>query len=163
MNEEVGSGNLPSAFCLQTSSLSRSFDDRDEDGGQFVALGSQGLQLVRWDNFSIDKQFQPVGGFFQFAQGVAAFCDELGFASSAMRFAVVRPDGGSRAQELFAQHVSFRGFRQASEQANDAQGKLLGAVFEVVFFLHNSDFARLKYEGGRMNDEVGIGLLHSAF
>ena len=135
MNQEVGSGNLPSAFCLQTSPLPRSFDDRDEYRDQFVALGSQGLQLRCGYDFSIDEQLQPVGGFLQFPKRVAAFCNELGFAASAMGFAVVRPDGCSRAQQLFAQHLSLRRFRQTSEQADDSQRELLGAVFEVVFYL----------------------------
>ncbi|MEO5961660.1 MAG: hypothetical protein ABIR80_21310 [Opitutaceae bacterium] len=66
-------------------------------------------------------------------------------------------------EELFSQHLSFRGFRQASEQADAVQGKLLGAVFEAVFFVHNSDFALLRFEGRRMKEEVGQALLHSAF
>ncbi len=130
MKEERPSGALP-----------RSLDDRDEDGGQFVALGTKGLQLVRWHDFSIDEEFQPIRGFFQLPQQVAAFGDELGFAPSAMSFPIVRPDGCSRAEQLFAQHLSLRRFRQTSEQADDSQRKLFGVVLEVVFFLHNSDLA----------------------
>ena len=140
MNEEV-EDRLLFSFCLLTSALPRSFDDGDEDGGQFVALGTKGLQLGRWHDLSIDKQFQLIRGFFQFPKRVAAFGDELGFVPSAMGFSIVRPNGGSRAEELFAQHLSLRRFRQASEQADDSQRKLFGAVLEVVFFLHNSQLS----------------------
>ena len=146
------------------------FDNRDEDGGQFVALGTERLQLGRWHDFSIDEEFQPIRGFLQFPERVAAFGDELGFASSAMGFAVIRPDGCSRAEQLFSQHLSFRRFRQASEQADDSQSKLFGAVLEVVFFLHNSDFAlhscrrsRAKWEVRMKKYEVGGVVLPSAF
>jgi len=94
MNEEV-ENRLPFSFCLLTSALPRSFDDRDENGGQFVALGTKGLQFGRWHDLSIDEEFQPIGGFFQFSKRVAAFRDELGFAPSAMSFPIVRADGCS--------------------------------------------------------------------
>lgn len=139
MNEEV-EDRLPFSFCLLISTLAGFFDNRDEDGGQFVALGTKRLQFGRWHDFSIDEEFQPIRGFFQLPQRVAAFCDELCFASAAVSFAVIRPDGCSRAEQLFAQHLSFRRFRQASEQADDSQRKLFGPVLEVVFFLHGFDF-----------------------
>ena len=165
MKEEWQSGAFP---C--------SFDYRDEDGGEFVALGAERLQFGRWHNFSIDEEFQPIRGLIrasarplraglstslshsvrllQFAKGVAAFGDELDFAPSAMGFPIVCPDRGSRAEQLFAQHLSFRRFRQASEQADDSQRELFGAVLEVVFFLHISDsalhsaFCLLPFPGG---------------
>ena len=146
MNEEVGI----SAFYLQPSSLRPRFlDDGDENRGQVVTLGTEGLQLCRWHDFSIDERFQPIRGFFQLPKGAAAFGDKPGFASSAMGFPIIRPDGGSGAEQLFAQHLGFRRFRQTSEQADDAQRKLLGALFEVVFFLHNSDFALPQGAGCR--------------
>jgi len=104
MNEEVETAH-PFSFCLLTSAFPCSFDDRDEDVRQFVALGTKRLQLGRWHNLSIDEQFQPIRGFFQLSQRVAAFGDELGFASSAMGFPVICPDRGSRAEQLFAQHL----------------------------------------------------------
>ena len=125
MKEERRSGALP-----------RSFDDRDEDGGQFVAFGTERLQLRCGNDFSIDEEFQPIRGFLRFPQRVAAFGDELGFAPSAMGFPVVRSDGCSRAEQLLAQHLSLRRFRQTSEQADDSQRKLFGPALEVVFFLH---------------------------
>ena len=139
MNEEVEC-RLPFSFCLLTSAIPRSFDDRDEDGGEFVALGTKRLQFGRRHNFSIDEEFQPIRGFLQLPERVAAFRHELGLAPSAMGLAVVGPDGFSRAEQLFAQHPSLRRFRQTSEQTNDAQRTLFGAVLEVVFFLRNSDF-----------------------
>jgi len=130
MKEERRSGALP---C--------SFDYRDEDGGQFVAFGTERLQLRCGNDLSIDEEFQPIGGFFEFPKRVAAFGDELGFAPPAMGFPIIRPDGCSRAEQLFAQHLSFRRFWKTSEQADDSQRKLFGAVLEIVFFLHNSDFS----------------------
>ena len=128
IKEELRSGALP---C--------SLDDGDENSREFVALGTKRLQFGRWHDLSIDEEFQPIRGFFQLPQRVAAFRDELGFASSAMSFPIIRPDRSSRAEQLFAQHLSFRRFWQASEQADDSQRKLFGAVLEVVFFLHKSD------------------------
>lgn len=161
MNEEV-EDRLPFSFCLLTSALASFLDYRDEDGGEFVALGTKRLQLGRWHYFLIDEQLQPIRGLIraparplragcsaslshsvrllQFPQRVAAFGDELGFAPSAMRFPVVRPAGCSRAEQLFAQNLGLRRFWQASEQSDDSQRKLFGSVLEVVFFLHHSDF-----------------------
>ena len=45
----------------RSGARSRSFDDRDEYGDQFVALGSQGLELRCGHDFSIDEQLQSVG------------------------------------------------------------------------------------------------------
>ena len=106
--EEVLAGSGPSSFCLLNSALPRSLDDRKEDGGQLVAFGTKRLQLGGWHHSSIDEEFQPVCAFLQLPQRVAALCDELGFASSAMGFAVVRPDGRSRAEQLFSENLSLR-------------------------------------------------------
>ena len=108
----------------QSGRVAGFLDDRDEDGGQFVALGTEGLQLGRRHNFSIDEEFQPICGLirasarplraglsaslshsvrlFQFPKRVAAFRDELGFAPSAMGFPIVRSDRSSRAEQLFS-------------------------------------------------------------
>ena len=161
MNEEV-EARLPFSFCLLTSAVPRSLDDGDENSRQFVALGTERLQLRRWHDLSIEEEFQPIRGLirasarplraglsaslshfvrlFHLPQRVAAFCDEPGFAPPAMGFPVIRSDGCSRAEHLFAQHLSFGRFWQASEQADDSQRKLFGAVLEVVFFLHVFDF-----------------------
>jgi hypothetical protein len=61
----------------RSGAVSRSFDYCDEDGGEFVALGTERLQLGRWHNFSIDEEFQPIRGFLQFPKRVAAFGNEL--------------------------------------------------------------------------------------
>ena len=139
MNEEV-EGHPRFSFCLLVSTLFGSFDDRDEDSGQLVAFGMKRLQLGRWHNFSIDEEFQPVSAFLQLAERVAAFGDELGSASSAMGFPIIRPDRCPGAEKLFSEDLSLCRFRQASEQANDTQSKLFGAVFEVVFLLHSFVF-----------------------
>ena len=116
MNEEV-KDRLLFSLCLLTSPLPRSFDDGDEDGGEFVALGTKRLQFGRWDDLSIDEEFQPIRRLIraparplraglsaslsrsvrlpQLPQRLAAIGDELGFAPAAMGFAVVRSDGGS--------------------------------------------------------------------
>ena len=46
----------------QDRSKDRATDDRDEDGGQFVAFVAQGLELRCCYDFAIDEKFQPVGG-----------------------------------------------------------------------------------------------------
>ena len=96
------------SVCLRTSALAGFLDDRHEDGGQFVALGTKRLQFGRWHDLSIDEEFQPIGGLFQFPKRVAAFGDELGFAPAAMGLPIIRADGCSRAEQLFSQHLSFR-------------------------------------------------------
>src|SRR3954454_23341119 len=58
----------------------RSFHDRDEDRRQLVTLLSQRCELFHADNAPFHEQFQPVGAFFNLAQRIAAFRDELSFA-----------------------------------------------------------------------------------
>jgi hypothetical protein len=64
----------------------------------------------------------------------------LGFAARAKRFPVVRPNGCPRAEKLLAKHLGFAGFRQASEQTDDAQRKLLRPFLEVVIVFHHFNF-----------------------
>jgi hypothetical protein len=75
MNEEVEC-RLPFSFCLLTSAVAGFLDNRDEDGGQFVALGTERLQLGRWHDLSIAEEFQSIRGFLQLPTRVAAFGDE---------------------------------------------------------------------------------------
>lgn len=117
-----------------------SFDDCDEDGDQFVALGTKRLQFGCWHEVSVGEKVQPIGGLLQLFERISTFRDELGLAPSAVGFPVVRTDGSSRAKQLFAQHLGFGRFWQASEESDDSQRKLLRAVLEIVFYLHHSDF-----------------------
>ena len=55
----------------------RSLQDRNEDRGQLFALLSQRCELFDGDNSRFHEQFQPVGAFFNLAQRIAAFRDEL--------------------------------------------------------------------------------------
>ena len=70
----------------------RSLQDRDENRGQLFALLSQGRELFRSNDSRFHEQFQPVGAFFNLAQRVAAFCDELSLAPRAKRFSIVSAD-----------------------------------------------------------------------
>ena len=109
MNEEV-EYSLSHSFCLLTSAPASLRDDRDEDGGQFVALGTRRLQLGRWHNFSIDEQFPPRRDSLQ---RVATLCHQFGFASSALGFPMVHSDEGFRAEQLFAEQWSCRRGRRS--------------------------------------------------
>src|SRR5205814_6681860 len=55
----------------------RSLQDGDENRGQLFALLSQRCELFHADNPRFHEQFQPVGAFFNLAQRIAAFRDEL--------------------------------------------------------------------------------------
>ena len=68
------------------------FQDGDEDRGQLITFLPQPRQLGAWNNVAVHQQFKPVGGFIQFAEGVTALGDELGFASCPAGFAVIRAD-----------------------------------------------------------------------
>jgi hypothetical protein len=61
----------------------RSFDDRHEDGGQFVAFLAQRRQLVGWDNLCVDQELEPVAGLFNLAETFTALRNELGLAPAA--------------------------------------------------------------------------------
>ena len=67
-----------------------SFNDRNKYRGELVALGAQRLKLVGRDDLRVDEQFEPIGSFFDFAQAIAALGDKLGFAPSAVCFAIAR-------------------------------------------------------------------------
>ena len=75
MKEELGS------FC--------SFHDGNENRGQLFAFLSQRCEFFRADNPGFHEQFQPVGAFFNLAQRIAAFRDELSFAPRAKRFSII--------------------------------------------------------------------------
>ena len=137
MNEEVEEFPLFPVCLLTSAVLPCSFDDRDEDGSEFVALGAKWLQFGRWDDFSLDEEFEPIGGLiraparplragrsaslshsvrlFQFPKRIAAFRNEFGFAPAAMCFPIVRSDGRCRAEQLFAQYLGYCRFRETSE------------------------------------------------
>src|SRR5438552_8123812 len=55
----------------------RSLQDGNENRGQLFALLSQRCELFHADNSRFHEQFQPVGAFFNLAQRIAAFRDEL--------------------------------------------------------------------------------------
>ena len=61
-------------------------------------LVPQRLKCLGRDDRRIDEQFQPVCCLLNFAQGIAAFRDKLGFAASAVRFAIVCADRCDRTQ-----------------------------------------------------------------
>src|SRR6266480_4904893 len=70
----------------------RSLHDGNENRGQLFALLSQRCELFHADNSRFHEQFQPVGAFFNLAQRIAAFCDELRFATRAKRFSIISAD-----------------------------------------------------------------------
>ncbi len=70
----------------------RSLQDGNENRGQLFALLSQRCELLRADNPGFHEQFQPVGAFFNLAQRIAAFRDELSFAPRAKRFSIISAD-----------------------------------------------------------------------
>ncbi len=76
-------------------SASRSFgslQDGNENRGQLFALLSQRCELFHADNTGFHEKFQPVGAFFNLAQRIAAFRDELSFAPRAKRFSIISAD-----------------------------------------------------------------------
>src|SRR2546423_4004035 len=75
MKEELRSASR--GFC--------SLQDGNENRGQLFALLSQRRELFHADNPRFHEQFQPVGAFFNLAQRIAAFRDEL-IRSSPTRF-----------------------------------------------------------------------------
>ena len=70
----------------------RTLQDGNENRGQLFAFLSQRCELFRADNPGLDEQFHPVGAFFDFAKRIAAFRNELSFASRAKRFSIIGPD-----------------------------------------------------------------------
>ena len=54
MNDEVKC-RTPVSLCLLPSTLAGFLDDRDEDSGQFVALGTKRLQTQCGNDFSIGE------------------------------------------------------------------------------------------------------------
>ena len=104
----------------------RSLQNGNENRGQLFALLSQRCGLFHADNPRFHEQFQPVSAFFNLAQRIAAFCDELirslptrsplpsrlyrlcrsspvapfSFAPHAKRFSIISADGSPRPEQL---------------------------------------------------------------
>ena len=57
-----------------------------------------------------------------------------------MCFAIVRANGCSRAEQLFAKHTRFGRFWERAEKADDPERKLLGSFPEVVIFCPHFNF-----------------------
>jgi hypothetical protein len=66
-----------------------SLQDGNENRGQLFAFLSQRCELFHADNPRFHEQFQPVGAFFNLAQRIAAFRDELSFAARAKRLSII--------------------------------------------------------------------------
>lgn len=59
---------------------------------EFVVLLAKSLQFGGRENFPINKQFEPVGGFFKFPQRITDLRDEFRLVASAIGFPVIRTD-----------------------------------------------------------------------
>ena len=70
----------------------RSLQDGDEDRGEFVAFLPQRRELFRIEDPRVHEELKPVGSFFNFAQAIATFCNELGFAPCAECFPIIGAD-----------------------------------------------------------------------
>ena len=91
---------LTSSFLLLTF-----HHDRDENGCEFVGFFSEVFEFCGLDDAAFLEEFEPVGGFFDFSKGVAAFGCKLGPTACAMGLAVVRADRCPGSQELLAQNL----------------------------------------------------------
>ena len=74
----------------------------NKNSDEFVAVLPERRNLFWSDDVCTDKELEPVGGFFQFPEGIATLSDNFGLAARAVRFAIVRADGCARTQDLFS-------------------------------------------------------------
>ena len=69
--------------------------DGGEDGEELVAFVLESGKAVGWNDFGIDEEFEPVGGFIEFLEADADLCDKLNSRTRTVSFAVIGPDRGS--------------------------------------------------------------------
>ena len=98
---------LTSSFLLLTF-----HHDCDENGGEFVGFGAEVLEFCCRDDAAFFKEFEPVGGFLDFAKRVAAFGGKLGPTAGAMGLAVIGTHRSPGTQELLAQNLRLSRFWQ---------------------------------------------------
>jgi hypothetical protein len=49
----------------------------DKDRNQLVGFLLEGVQLIRWHDFTLHEEFEPVRGFLQFLKSYFELADEL--------------------------------------------------------------------------------------
>jgi len=99
-----------------------------EYGGEFVGFGAKVFEFCGGDDAAFFKEFEPVGGFLDFAERVAALGDELRAAACAMGFAVVRTNRGARAQKLLAQYLRLHGFGKRGRQITRSANRFVRSI-----------------------------------
>ena len=115
-----------------------SLQDGNENRGQLFALLSQRREFFRADDPGFHEQFQPVGAIFNLAKRIAAFRNELSFASRAKRFSVIGADRSSRAEQLLPKRRSLRRFRKRGKHAHNPKRESLRPITQIFFFLLHS-------------------------
>src|SRR5438067_271341 len=106
----------------------RSLQDGNENRGQLFAFLSQRCELFHADNSRFHEQFQPVGAFFNLAQRIAAFRDELSFAARAECFAIISADRSSRPKQLLPKHLRLRCLRERGKHAYNPKRESLRPI-----------------------------------
>jgi len=132
----------------------RSLQNGNENRGQLFALLSQRCELFHADNPRFHEQFQPVSAFFNLAQRIAAFCDELirslptrsplpsrlyrlcrsspvapfSFAPRAKRFSIISADGSPRPEQLLPKYLRLHRLRERGKHAHNPKRESLRPI-----------------------------------
>ena len=70
----------------------RSLQNCNENGDQLITFLPKSRELFWRDDLSVDEQFKPVSCLLKLAERIAALCDKLCLAASAIRLAIVCSD-----------------------------------------------------------------------
>src|SRR3954465_10626689 len=88
-------------------------------------------QLFRNDKFCINKELEPVSGFFDFLQTAAALRNELRLTARSESLPIVCSHRRPGTQHLLAKNLCFSGFRQSRKHPNNTKRKVLRSFTQI--------------------------------
>jgi hypothetical protein len=117
----------PSLIILAGCSL-RGGEDRE----QLLRLRHKTIHLAFLNYSRLDQKFEPEYALIDLLYHYSNFCDELGLGTRAANCSVVGGNGCARPQCLLAYNSSFLGLGQRSKHSDDADGKELRPLSELL-------------------------------
>src|ERR1043165_3118346 len=91
----------------------------------------RGASFFGMTKLCIKKQLEPVGGFFDFLQTVAALRDELRLTARSEGLPIVCSHRRPGTEHLLAKNLCFNRFRQSRKHPNNSKRKALRSITQI--------------------------------